>query len=283
MKTYNFYINNTVQTKRFDARILSMLYNPLREYTRNHFHSHMELHCITEGSTVFKINFGEDIVLNAGEWLLIDSDVCHEEFIPLSCSGYCLGIDINRGKEAFFQQESNLSMPVIKGNHPEIIKLFEMIFQEMQEQQIGYDECCKALFDVLLIRLLQYNHVQNGNIAQKKEQRNEDMYHTIDVFFNRVFDDDGTKLSIEELASKLNVSQRHVNRILSERYGMTFSEKLMETRILYAKYLLKNTEYSVQKISEMCGITVQCLIKNFKQIYGITPAKYRKLNKRDTM
>ena len=232
---------------------------------------------------MFKMNFDEEIVLNAGEWLLIDSDVCHEEVIPVHCSGFCLGIDVNRGKEAFFQQGSGPSMHVIKGSHPEIIKLFEMILQEMREQQICYDECCKSLFEVLMIRLLQNNHVQNGNNVQKKERRDDDMYHTIDVFFNRVFDDDGTKLSIDELASKLNVSQRHVNRILSERYGLTFCEKLMETRMLYAKYLLKKTEHSVQKIGEMCGITVQCLIKNFKQKYGITPAQYRKLNKRDTM
>ena len=77
------------------------------------------------------------------------------------------------------------------------------------------------------------------------------------------------------------MSRRHVNRILKERFGMTFAEKLMDMKVQYAKFLLENTDHSVQEISEKCSITAACLIKNFKQKYRITPLKYKKLNERD--
>ncbi|MBP3665884.1 MAG: AraC family ligand binding domain-containing protein [Clostridia bacterium] len=45
---------------------------PEKEYTVHHTRSHFELHSITEGSAVYTMNFREEIVLHAGEWLLIN-------------------------------------------------------------------------------------------------------------------------------------------------------------------------------------------------------------------
>jgi transcriptional regulator GlxA family with amidase domain len=57
----------------------------------------------------------------------------------------------------------------------------------------------------------------------------------------------------------------------------------MATKIKYAEYLLRSTDYSVGEISTMCGVTAACLIDNFKKTYGVTPAKYRKFNETDTI
>ena len=88
------FINETVRTSKTEVRIMTVNHTPNKVYTNNHFHSHTELHCITEGSTVFKINFQEEISVNEGEWILIGAGVYHEEIIPRHSSGFCIDFDI---------------------------------------------------------------------------------------------------------------------------------------------------------------------------------------------
>lgn len=79
------------------------------------------------------------------------------------------------------------------------------------------------------------------------------------------------------------MTPRHVNRLLRKYYGVTFHEKLTESRIRFAAYLLENTDQSIAHISEAYGLTQASLITNFKKIHGVTPSKYRKLKKTDTV
>jgi AraC-like DNA-binding protein len=281
MGTFSSGIEKMIRTSDFDAYVFAFCHISPKMSTGNHTHSHMEFHCITEGSTIFKIDFDQEVVLNEGDWILINSGVYHEEIVPLFSSGFCIDFDIKMGSRSFFEEENDERPLIAMGNSREIMELLWLILRELQEKKSGYEDCYQALLTVFLIRMQQYDQRQSCTDIRKEESI-RDTFFTIDAYFNRVFDNKGATLSLDKLAEELKVSRRHVNRLIKTRYGMTFGEKLMEARIRYAKYLLINTSCSVQEISERCGITSACLIKHFKQKYTKTPLQYRKLNKRDT-
>ena len=78
------------------------------------------------------------------------------------------------------------------------------------------------------------------------------------------------------------MSPRNLNRLLTEYYGMSFTEKMQAEKMRFGKYLLETTDYSIGEISEICDVTPTYFIRCFKKIYAITPAKYRKSYKTDT-
>ncbi len=272
----------TIHLSNADVELYQLVYFPKKEYTVHHIHSHFELHYITEGSAVYTMNFHEEITLCAGEWLLINKNMYHEETIPKTASGYvlCFNLKCMEKKSSF----SSLGvLPYHKGRYdPKLGEWMARILAEAEEQRPEYENYCKNLFSILLIDL-QRNFTYEEEVKLPRIAKLENTRMIIDLFFNRIFGDDGHNLTIDELASQLYISPRQLNRLLHEYYGVTFHEKLMATRIKYAEHLLVNTDKSIGEISAMCCVTAACLIENFKRIHQMTPAKYRKFNRTDTV
>ena len=101
------------------------------------------------------------------------------------------------------------------------------------------------------------------------------------MFFNRIFNQDGVDLTPAQLAKELNVTERNMRRILLEEYGMSFTQKLMDTKLKYAESLLKRTDYSIEQISDMCGITSDCLSRIFRKKHRMSPSQYRNADETD--
>jgi YesN/AraC family two-component response regulator len=53
--------------------------------------------------------------------------------------------------------------------------------------------------------------------------------------------------------------------LLTEYYGMSFSEKLQAEKMRFGKYLLETTYRSIGEISEICGVTPTYFIRCFKK------------------
>lgn len=259
-----------------------LIYHPNKIYTDNHVHSHFEFHYITEGTTCYTMNFGDETPVSAGEWLLIGPNAWHEERVTERSSGYVLGFSLDATKENGLISVLLHTLYYKGEQNSDFGGLLSLMYREAQEEREEYETCCKNLFEYLLIRICR-DISKSEKTKTHNELRRRNIYANIDTYFNRVFKNDGQRLCVEELASQLHVSPRHVNRMLLHHYGVTFHKKLTVTKIKYAEFLLKTTDRSVKEISESCGITEVCLTENFKKIHGMTPAKYRKANKMDTI
>ena len=94
-----------------------------------------------------------------------------------------------------------------------------------------------------------------------------------DAFFSREF---MTKTTLEAYANQLNVSPRQASRIIRKNFGMSFTEKLTETRIEHAKVALAEGDESIKKIASSCGFqSYGYFITCLKAHTGTTPAQYR--------
>ena len=80
----------------------------------------------------------------------------------------------------------------------------------------------------------------------------------------------------EVLARMLNVSPRHLDRILLDTYGMNFREKLNQTKLNYATDLLSNKELTIDQIARLLGYSNSSSFGVFiKKVTGKTPLELR--------
>lgn len=86
------------------------------------------------------------------------------------------------------------------------------------------------------------------------------------------------KHSISRYAAELSISTSHFQHLYTQFFGISFQKDLIRMRITYAEVLLQATDLSLETIAENCGYT-NCVhfFRQFKQIKGITPAKYRSM------
>jgi len=86
-------------------------------------------------------------------------------------------------------------------------------------------------------------------------------------------------IPVEDLASRVGLSQYHFIRIFKKETGFTPHEYLVNTRIATAKYLLKNTQMSVKDICFASGFSCESVFCGaFKRRQGMTPIQYRLSN-----
>lgn len=82
-----------------------------------------------------------------------------------------------------------------------------------------------------------------------------------------------------QLAKIAGMSPARYQLAFRKHYGTTPYEYLKEMRLNYALFLLKNSEYDIRSISEKVGYRHSGhFARLFKNIYGLTPKEYRKVN-----
>ena len=85
-------------------------------------------------------------------------------------------------------------------------------------------------------------------------------------------------ISLDTIADNIQISPQHLSRIFKAKYSKTIGEYIKEQRISYAKYLLRNSDYSIKDICRKTGYSDQNYFSRvFKSVTGYQPTAYRDL------
>lgn len=83
-----------------------------------------------------------------------------------------------------------------------------------------------------------------------------------------------------DLSRRLNISRHKLNRIIRQYYGMNFREKLHLSKMDYAAWLLRTTDFPCHQIATLCGYSADTsFYRAFAAYFGIPPLAYRKEKK----
>ena len=89
--------------------------------------------------------------------------------------------------------------------------------------------------------------------------------------------------SLEELADKLGISDRHLRRLFDQHLGKSPITVASERRIDIAKGLLSSSEHAVADIAYASGFSsLRRFNDSFKKATGLPPSQWRKRNSHDT-
>lgn len=85
------------------------------------------------------------------------------------------------------------------------------------------------------------------------------------------------EISIEELASKVNLNRTTLQKVFKEIYGLTVNEYRTKARLQFAKNLLASTDLSITEIAGRCGYANASKFSEvFKKNEGVLPKDWRK-------
>jgi AraC family transcriptional regulator, regulatory protein of adaptative response / DNA-3-methyladenine glycosylase II len=88
---------------------------------------------------------------------------------------------------------------------------------------------------------------------------------------------DGGSPSVEKLATRLGISDRHVRRIFEAQFGVSPVQYLQTRRLLTAKQLLADTQLPITQIALISGFaSVRRFNAAFVEHYGLNPTQLRR-------
>lgn len=84
------------------------------------------------------------------------------------------------------------------------------------------------------------------------------------------------KISVGDLANLVHINEQHLMRIFKKETGQSILEYITERRIVIASNLLKDTDYSINFISDCIGCeNYSYFTRIFKKYTGFSPREYR--------
>ncbi len=134
--------------------------------------------------------------------------------------------------------------------------------------------CFGIIVSHIAEQLLPTDFFKSRSIVKKNATLTQ--YIIIDDFFDKNY---SKHITISDLANELNYSTAHTNRLLKNRFNMTFSQKLSQVRLNASKKYLKNTTLTTSEIAYKCGFSsTRGFELFFKKHTKFSPKEYRSID-----
>ncbi|MFD0962178.1 AraC family transcriptional regulator [Paenibacillus chungangensis] len=156
------------------------------------------------------------------------------------------------------------------------IVALEQACQEFSAQIAGASAVAKG--DQSAIYLLRLLSLIQGKIGPKvdDEERGGEKLRYSERVMEWLEENYSTAFKLEVLADELHMSKSYLSRMFRKETGSSMTEYLSARRIQEACSLLQSSDYSIERIGEMVGLSnASYFIQLFKKMMGISPHQYR--------
>ena len=251
-------------------RIEGIYYDIDPSWSRNKARGLHTLVYVTEGKVIYYIEENR-IILGKGEFLWIPYNLYRgwENHPDESHRKYAILFSSNKLTLDFplpFPEKDQLFR-----YKPRNFAYFEQRLAFLYIQWLGqrtyYEYLSHTILSEVLLLISQERFEQNA--SPKKERIVREIQEYILYNFR-------SNITIDELASKVDISSNYVTVLFKEVIGVTPIQYLHQTRINIALDLLTNTEMTVGEISEYLGYSDQSYFNRmFKKWMGIAPSRVK--------
>ena len=150
------------------------------------------------------------------------------------------------------------------------------LMELLPQPTLGGEQLIKNYLELLFIDMMRLlTEKENGNAVflQDEEINNKLAEDIIKILKDNVY----SRLSVDDIAKKINYSKAYIFRQFKTATGMSVMEYYLDLKIKAAKDLLLIDELSVKEISEKLSFdTPNYFSKTFKKITGMTSSEYKK-------
>ncbi len=249
---------------------------------REHFHQDIELLFVLEGNLDVKI--GEQTThMKQEDILVVNANKRHSfkasEDILLAklYITYQLVSDIFESNNIIFWCDST------KGNNDRYEELRDTLKKLLNHYlstrggvaNFGHIAMCYQVMDLLSVHFL----VRAGD--REGEDENLKFENRISQINNYIRANYNQPISLNDLASRLYLSEGYLSRFFKKNYGMNFASYLSNIRLYHAVDDLLYTDQPVTRIAYDNGFaSVAVFNKVFKTAYGETPSVFRKQSRK---
>lgn len=150
--------------------------------------------------------------------------------------------------------------------HCNLGALFDEIDEQAQRYAVDYPSMCDAIAVIIYKMIISIRHTLENN--------SRDICKRICSDINSYA---GNGFSLDLLCEKYGYSKNHIIRIFKKEYGVTPYKYFNDKKIRTAKLYLRNTNLSIEEISNKLGFTdPHYFSAYFKSLNGVSPGRYRK-------
>jgi AraC family transcriptional activator of pobA len=245
-----------------------------------HKHTFYEIIWIEKGKSRQVIDY-VDYQINPGSLFFISPGQLHifEEWKPVVGGSIMFTEDFlllnHQNKERLFELsflDNFYSNPVLRPDKKSLTEILQTIHQlSLEKKRKDYSPAmAQALLQVLLLQIQRSVDEQMEITISKK-------YIVIYKKFKNLIDLHFTQnLSVSDYASKLAITQHHLNHVAKEVTGKTATEVIRARAILEAKRLISFTDYSISEIAAELGyFDSSYFAKIFKAETGSSPLEFK--------
>ncbi len=209
----------------------------------------------------------EDIIVN----ILIRKSTFEQSFFGL-LEGDTILSDFF--KRTFYQTSEIPYLLFHTGNDPVLSELIDRAYAECEQPKRYKKQMVNTLLSLFFINLFRRHeqHTELSGIHLNSSDENL-------MYILRYMQANYRTISLKELSSIFNYSERQLQRIIQNATGHTFIENIQNQKMKQASDLLRNSALPISEISERAGFqSLNNFRKTFFRYFHMTPSEYRKTN-----
>ena len=240
------------------------------EAFQSHWHEHVEMHYVMQGSAVFHID-QEEYQVQQGDLIIANRNALHAGYSTVvPYDAYFLTFDpaaLSRelGEKRF--------VSLIRGD-AHIRELFVRIFTERQMEQEGYRPLCRSMVTELLVYLCRH-YAAEAMPAKDLVKRRRDL-ERLRPALNYIEQNFSERISVNQLAQLLCLSPDRLGHLFRDGVGQAPLQYINEIRLRKAMNLLKTEEHTVTEVAQAVGFfDYNHFGRLFRRRYGCTPNQAR--------
>jgi len=264
--------------------ILMAAFTPGFEYSA-HEHSFYEFHYIYDGkgtvgigNNTFSLEKGDFYVTspNSVHWQIADMDDPMVE--------YCIRYKTNKTEEHLqsnhIESEIECVLRMLDERTDKVVKdlhqldeKFHHIFQEILLKRIGYHQVIINESIQILYAAVRNFSFEGSNFETNRKTLNVNRCENVSAY---IYDNIHRRLTYEAVAKQMNMSERHLSRIIQQEKGQTLYELILELRLKKVIHYLENTFLRLKDIAELTGFCSEYhLSKTVKKELGKNTSEFR--------
>ena len=237
-----------------------------------HTHNCAEIFFITDGHGRFRTR-REDIPVAIHDVIIVNANVPHTELSQLDSplTYIVLGVE---GLEAIAGVDGYTMLHLLHG-WKELMLCLKLMLQESCEALPGYEEICRSLLDVILVRLERQRDLSfsDESAGPRSSREFELVRRYIDNHFKE-------NLTLDQLAQLAHLNKYYLAHTFRAEFGTSPINYLISRRVEESRFLLRETDHTLSLIAQIeLDSSLSYFSQCFRRVEGISPMEYRKRNR----
>lgn len=242
------------------------------EGTALHSHDYYEVEIILDGEALHNLN-SESYHIGAGSAYILGPASFHSYDIGKPLKLFCINFDGSVIPEKLFFKMATIGagkkIELSKERLGDVVKLCELLVKDSKKRNGG---CSVELCECILAMLL--GEVEGEDEDNRSQRFDVGMQRAL-IYLNSHFYESP---SLSVVAREANYHPNYFSEMFTAYFGQSFSSKLNDLKINYAKVLLKSG-FSVTETCFRSGFkSMSSFLSVFKEKTGISPKRYKEEN-----
>lgn len=174
----------------------------------------------------------------------------------------------------YLLKKSNITedSPVLHLDNKKIEKKFYFMFRDMKKNNLAASlQVLSHLYDLFSFLI--------KNIDTKTPAP----HYLVEKGLTYINHNFSSPITITYICKVLNCDRSYFQKLFIRQTGISPKDYLLNSRLAHSKTLLKQSNMSIEQISEACGMEYNTFKVAFKRRYGCSATQYRKKKKEETI